>query len=261
MRVLFLFPNICSPANTCLLWSTAVASANVVKVFIRGSLDIKSCGWVCRRVLLTQQDKQQHVRPFDQHCDTARYTGSAAVGGTLWRPVFEFSGAGWNLQTTETEEMFGSNKGERQNCGNSFNGKWKTDVSHIDYLKLSGRSGNFFFLIGCFLFWLWSPRDFVCFGGFLRVFIYENHTIQSTLFINYLQTRVALNSSYPICSVCLQDSTDTGRQFWWATWQQDWSREAARDEVLCGLEHWACISVWRLRNITERDKTLHMYRI
>lgn len=73
--------------------------------------------------------------------------------------------------------MFGSNKGERQNCGNSFNGKWKTDVSHIDYLKLSGRSGNFFFLIGCFLFDCGRQEILFVFGFFLRVFIYENHTI------------------------------------------------------------------------------------
>lgn len=175
MRVLFLFPNICSPANTCLLWSTAVASANVVKVFIRGSLDIKSWSWACRRVLLTQQDKQQHVRPFDQHCDTARYTGSAAVGGTLWRPVFEFSGPRWNLQTTETEEMFGSNKGERQNCGNSFNGKqmfwtlniiWNyraaalTSVFWLAVFSLTVVAKRFCLFLGFFEgFYLWKPHN------------------------------------------------------------------------------------------------------
>lgn len=250
MRVLFLFPNICSPAQTCLLRSTAAASANLVKVFIRGSLDITARRWARRRVLLTQQDKQQHVCPFYQHCDTARYASRAAVGGALWRPVSGLSGPGRNLQTVKTEEMFRGNKGERQNDGNSFI-QWKMQnrcFTHWTLFEIMSCCFNFtLFLIGSFL---WSPRHFVCFGVFMRGFFSENQRIQSALSINYLQTRVTLNSSYPICSVCLRGSADTGRQFWWATRQQDWSREAARDEVLCGLEHWACISVWRLPNIT-----------
>lgn len=63
--------------------------------------------------------------------------------------------------------MFRINKGERQNYGNSFNGKWKTDVSLIEhYLKLSGRSANFFFLIGCFLFDCGRQEILFVFGVF-----------------------------------------------------------------------------------------------
>lgn len=142
---------------------------------------------VCCRAL-TQQNKQQHVRPFYQqsvqHCD-----------------VFEFSSPGRNLQTTKKKRSEArSRKVGIVEVHSTENGK---QTPHTLF-EITSRSFNLF-LEYFFPLWLWSPRMLFLFLVILSSF-YENHKIQSNHSINYLQTLVALNSSYPIWCVCLQDS-------------------------------------------------------
>lgn len=175
-----------------------------------------SWSWVCCRAL-TQQNKQQHVRPFNQqsvqHCD-----------------VFEFSSPGRNLQTTKKKRSEArSRKVGIVEVHSMENGK---QTPHTLF-EITSRSFNLF--LGYFFSSLTVvAKDAFLIFGYFNAFSWKPQNPKQSLdklFADPCGFKQLISNL-----VCL--SAGFRHQIWWATWQQGWSRG---DEVLCVVEQWASV--------------------